>query len=145
MSRKSELHPVIRVSGDTHFGKCSPAELAVMNDLVCKRLSQQYPLVLNTLTSLTLQALPHIGFRAVGCIGRKWAANPFRHRVESGHDLTHNPAFWRRETLRGLFRKRNQTAGVKSLRDCPQQFHACWKFPQALKSFRPPRARVGSA
>ena len=32
-----------------------------------------------------------------------------------------NPAFWRRRTQRGVCRKRNQAARVKSLRDCPKQ------------------------
>lgn len=36
-------------------------------------------------------------------------------------DLSQNPTFRRRETQRGVCRKRNQAARVKSLRDCRKQ------------------------
>ncbi len=51
-------------------------------------------------------------------------------------DRLQNPVFRRRVTQRGVYRKRNQAARVKSLRDCPKQVRPGPKFRSIRLSSR---------
>ncbi len=85
------------------------------NGLLLTRIT---PLANSAAMSLCLASLL-TNYLRFGCLGRR-----------------QNPAFWRRETQRGLCPKRKQAARVKSLRDCPKQVRSAQMFAPIRPAIR---------